>query len=298
MYSAKKLKTHLTIYLDILGLREQMISVKADVRQSEKLFLSYRKALINALTLLEPSKSEGNDLPPPWEHKIFTDNVVLAVSVDSWHGEPEFGTACSRAAAFQLSLALDGWFVRGGMSLGPLFIDDRIVFGPGLVEAYELESQIARDPRIVLSPEVSKLIKSHLRFYTEPFEAPQNGYILLDTDGRPFLNYLYEPIAFEVDKSAVLDMIRIHKRRVERNLKTFRDKPRIWAKYKWLSDYHDFFCQTWLAEAAEAKELLISREALITRPSLLVPRSTRKERNLRTVKGVGSKGRLGSGLSY
>jgi hypothetical protein len=56
---------------------------------------------------------------------------------------------------YQLSMALDDYFIRGAISVGELFLDPNTAFGPALLEAHDLESNVARDPRVILAPGVS-----------------------------------------------------------------------------------------------------------------------------------------------
>ena len=43
---------------------------------------------------------------------------------------------------------------RGGVAIGDIYHDDEAVFGPGLVRAYDIESNVAKFPRIVVDQEV------------------------------------------------------------------------------------------------------------------------------------------------
>ncbi len=45
-----------------------------------------------------------------------------------------------------------GILVRGGISIGPTFHQRGILYGSGLLKAYEIESKIAIYPRIVIDP--------------------------------------------------------------------------------------------------------------------------------------------------
>ena len=47
-------------------------------------------------------------------------------------------------------MALEGLFVRGGVSVGEFYINEDIVFGPALLDAHNTESNLACYPRIVL----------------------------------------------------------------------------------------------------------------------------------------------------
>lgn len=42
--------------------------------------------------------------------------------------------------------------LRGGMTVGDIFLKDRTIFGPAMVRAYELESNAAIYPRVVIDP--------------------------------------------------------------------------------------------------------------------------------------------------
>ena len=61
---------------------------------------------------------------------------------------------------FQFSMSVRGFFVCGAISIGNAFIDDIVVFGDALTEAYLGESKLARDPRIILT-EKAVLLRSN-----------------------------------------------------------------------------------------------------------------------------------------
>jgi hypothetical protein len=81
----------------------------------------------------------------------------------------------------QLMMALMdlGVLVRGGISIGPLYHDNNIVFGPALIEAYRLESRVAKSPRILVSGKV------HI--------ASQNGIVYFPDQGS---SAVYRPCEF------------------------------------------------------------------------------------------------------
>ena len=55
-----------------------------------------------------------------------------------------------------------GVLTRGGLSVGDLRHKDGIIFGPAMNEAYELESQVATYPRIVLSNDLQRSLLQEL----------------------------------------------------------------------------------------------------------------------------------------
>ena len=76
-----------------------------------------------------------------------------------------------------------GWMLRGGITMGQLFIDDVMVWGNALVKAYYLEDKIANYPRIVIDEEVIMECEG---------QAQLQDYFKIDFDGIYFLNYLQD----------------------------------------------------------------------------------------------------------
>lgn len=77
----------------------------------------------------------------------FSDNVVISQLPGA--NTPQL---LMQLAIWQLGAAINGFLMRGGVTIGDLVHEDEAVFGPGLNRAYYLESKIAMYPRIVLDP--------------------------------------------------------------------------------------------------------------------------------------------------
>ena len=76
--------------------------------------------------------------------------------------------------------ALDlGFLIRGGLTVGKLHHDARVVFGAGFVEAYEIERSIAIYPRVALSHNL------HTRLSYDD----RTNYLIQDPDGIWHLDY-------------------------------------------------------------------------------------------------------------
>ena len=207
--------------------------------------------------------------PSTWKFKVFTDNIVLAVPVDDDDdAEGEIGDALITAGLLQVQLSIREWFVRGAICIGDLCMDEDMVFGPALVEAYNLEQCTARDPRVVLSEECMKAVERHTLHYARRRESPQAADVAVDVDGVGFVNYLSLAVSQFVEQR--LDAIPIlaqHRDSVKKMLKKSRNDPMVWAKYRWVAQYHDFFCRTWFSKEAE---LLIPKSVLAIGPSPLL----------------------------
>jgi len=179
-----------------------------------------------------------------YQLKVFTDNIVLGYPFYSEDGESEFGHTIWAIKQYQLGMALEGFFIRGGLSMGWLFMDNNTVYGDSLLEAYMIEHKIARDPRIVLSKRVLDLVKHHTSYYFSPQDSPQNRDVLIDTDGQAFVHYLNELILVGTEKVYIQwKLLLRHKNHIEAAIDQYSSDPMIWPKYYWLANYHNYFCK-------------------------------------------------------
>jgi hypothetical protein len=258
-----KLTPHAVVFVDLLGFRE-LLSATADPQATQDLLEQYSDVIDVALDVL------GKSDRLVFSHWSFSDSFLLAASqgADDWESAIGFGTVM--VAHLQLEMVLRGWFVRGGFSLGPFYGDNRIVFGPAFLEAYEVETNLAIYPRITMTDRVLYENMQALRYYANPYESPQNGYVLVDSDNTAFVNYLYTSIGAEQDRTVSVEVVRKHKQVVERSLQQFRRNPHLLAKYQWVAAYHNFFVTTWLKDLRD--QLTIASELVRDRPVLLVPK--------------------------
>jgi len=111
------------------------------------------------------------------EIKIFSDNILIAAKTS-------IKNSLESLIEFSASIAEHflqcGYLIRGAITKGSLYIDDILVWGNGLISAYELESKCAMFPRIIFSKNVLSDVSSRTK------------QVLLkqDTDDFFYLNYL------------------------------------------------------------------------------------------------------------
>jgi hypothetical protein len=262
-------ETSVCIFMDVLGFVEaQKRSFREGRGQTD--FQRFYSSVKRELQTLNESEYDPSN--PSWRLKIFTDNIVLGYPLRNDHHESVIGNVAMDISRYQLGMARDGYFVRGGMALDSLFIDEYLAYGPALLEAYELEHDVARDPRIVVSKTVRKFLEEHFSYYAQPQDAPQNHVFLLDSDGQIFLNYLepcFEPLR-EGDAPDTETLL-LHKSHIERGLKDFAANPRVWAKYAWLSSYHNSVVSEWNGEAGLGEEFLVDKKLHRTGPVRISP---------------------------
>jgi len=261
-------------FLDILGY-QQMIKKAQENGKSQEFLDHLYVTLKSAVKRLHDPLGEENDVfrsPILTKdlHRVvtFTDNIVLAYPIEDNDGESELGMIVSQVADFQLTLAKAGFFVRGAIAIGTLFIDNYLVFGQGLLDAYNAEKNMARDPRIVLTKKTQESVRSHLNYYANPDEAPQVREFFRDSDGQYFVNYLERTMIAEYELGPPDDESVInHKNAVETKLDEYLSEPSLWSKYSWVAHYHNYFCDLCPYFSDEHK---IDLNRFQIRPSLIV----------------------------
>lgn len=135
-------KEHIVAFLDVLGFRS--LVTKNNVNKINEYFkiTEIVKDEIGKISV----KSDINFV-------TFSDSIVLVVKFgvndDRLFKVRQF---CIAISILQRNLAKSDIWLRGGISFGKLAFDKEknIIFGPALINAYELESRHAKFPRVLL----------------------------------------------------------------------------------------------------------------------------------------------------
>lgn len=181
----------------------------------------------------------------PFRWRTLTDSVIVAGPLFSFHPESTLAYMVLPAASAQFKLARLGWFLRGGITIGDLYMDDQIVIGNAMLDAYEMEEQ-ADVPRVLVDESIVAITKIALTYYGDPYESAANDLFVIDTDQRAFVNYLHAPLSFDYPYDPMLEMLNEHRVRVEDNLEASRGVRRHHRKYRWIAAYHNWFCRRYL----------------------------------------------------
>lgn len=131
---------------------------------------------------------EDNPLPN-YQISHFSDSVILSFELPK--DENIAGFLSILKSLIIALLQTNNILVRGGMCKGNIYHTDKMVFGPGVNQAYIMESQIAIFPRII----VDKCIVDAFYSWNEKAdpkkgEAKLDDFFELDFDGNYIFNYL------------------------------------------------------------------------------------------------------------
>ncbi|HEX8671566.1 MAG TPA: hypothetical protein VF710_06745 [Longimicrobium sp.] len=134
----------------------------------------------------------------------------------------------------QLMLLRERVYIRGGMAVGGIFFAGTKLFGPGLLEAYNLENKLARYPRIAVSEGALTLAQSG-RFGG----AFHDGYVTTSSDGVSYIDYLRGASHEYRGFGEYLDLLWEHRGWITELLERTGTPDAVREKYEWMATYHD-----------------------------------------------------------
>ncbi|MBN1970416.1 MAG: hypothetical protein JXR48_10105 [Candidatus Delongbacteria bacterium] len=233
-----KVEEYVCAFIDVLGFKNMITECKEDSKMLNDNLHKVLGALENEIKDLQSDK-DFNAL----DYKVFSDNIFIGIKLWSEYHENEIFDMITTLAKIQLNLALEGIFIRGGVVIDKLYIDERIIFGPGIINSHVLESKISIYPRIILSHEIKDMIEVYSNFYDKEDETPAETLLINDHDDYFYINYLSLLIEDEETLLVIEQKLLDHKNIIEVNLNKFDKDDKIRIKFCWLASYHNNFIQ-------------------------------------------------------
>ncbi|MGV1947418.1 MULTISPECIES: hypothetical protein [Agrobacterium] len=136
-----------------------------------------------------------------------------------------------------------GVLVRGGVTIGQAHHDEEIVYGVGVLSAYELESKVADFPRVILDDSVVRACDEFAAI-DEIAEVYRKARIARASDGLHYLDFFLEVSLFNRADPQNL-AVRSHHLyvdgiKIRDQLQTMLDKstsnPKVNRKIKWIAE--------------------------------------------------------------
>ena len=244
------------VLADVLGISRATIACQS-IEESQEICTRLHDAL-NEYRSYAREMSDPKYFTPTGSFTAFSDLIVIGEKIPdtSQDAESELGQILSSVMIHQTNMALEGFFVRGGLAIGELHLSPQMCFGKALIKAHRLEQE-ADFPRIIISNGVDALMQHHLTHYSDPGRAPHAMDFVRDEDSRVFVNYLQASNLGDYTDNVLLKK---HKEIIEQRLAEFKGNDRIRPKYEWLRDYHNFFCSNfyWGFDMDEVEHELVT----------------------------------------
>lgn len=214
----------LILFLDFLGFREIVDETTDDPAALGRLI-----AGLNAISrIVEDGPIESERVTQ------FSDSLVVSYRVDETSGV--FWLLHAMAMTV-VELAGRGYLLRGAVTIGELYHDDRHVVGPAMVAAYEMESRRAIVPRVIVDPTVLKTAREHTGDLHTPHdeEGYVRSFIAVDDDREHFFDYVSWRSVVEIvgaDDDSYGEYLAQIARLIGRGLR--HSDARVLQKYLWL----------------------------------------------------------------
>lgn len=182
----------IVFFLDILGFRKIVEETEKSGEQIKKIL-----NFINKLnSFKEDSFEESSYSKNTKQVTQFSDTLVISFKITD---NGQLFNTLVEVQHILIDAISHGFLIRGGVSLGSLIHTDKILMGPALIEAYDLESSIANYPRIVISQNIIDIASQYsIDIHNEQDEKNFIKECLwLDCDGYYFIDY-FDKIQCEI----------------------------------------------------------------------------------------------------
>jgi hypothetical protein len=210
-------------YLDILGFRELIETHSAgDISRILRILAES----------VEPSamfKKENIQFTK------FSDTVIRSMP-EAKHYPQNFLFELRSILHSQIALIPRGITVRGAVTIGEIVQSWKVVYGRGVVRAYELESKKDSPPRIVIDNDALSAVRPAIERNNLTTEL--DG--LVRTDGsESYLDYLRAcERELNVPEQEYPMFLKHHRDLVHSGLRKYAACPSVLRKYEWLEAYH------------------------------------------------------------
>lgn len=227
LQTTMKYENRIVLFLDILNFKNL---VDATVDKDDKDIGEKIKELHDAVSDLRQSVMTPISLSNKYSRRVtqFSDSLVISIKEDDTEEQWLFFDDILQLI---VNLSLKGIFCRGAISQGKLFHDNKVVFGPALIDAYLTESKAALYPRVIFDRVIVEKINKEI-------DVDKTLQYKTDTDDKVYLDYFAGPRHLMRGEN---EFIKIHLLNLRRQIiDGLRFKsPDIRIKYGWMKNKYN-----------------------------------------------------------
>ncbi len=216
-------------YFDVLGYKA---TIKESTNQ-KKFLVTMLFSKDSILSVIRNHKGNLNI-----ECRTYSDNFLIYLKKDGVEEYEALNRLCSIVRRIQVLLLMNHEvLIRGGITVGSFFCNDKIVFGEGLINAVELETKIAKNPRIVIDSNA---------FVSENLDLlRRNSTLVEDADGQLYINYFFDRNALQLIQGVCKKLVSkncTYPANVKDEIK-IREKEKTISKMVWLLVHFNKECE-------------------------------------------------------
>ncbi|MBE6358194.1 MAG: hypothetical protein E7057_02980 [Lentisphaerae bacterium] len=227
---------HIVAFLDFLGASEKM----RDPKENNKFLqsINYVYSFANYIHK-DMKKSYKSNI----KIKIFSDNIIIATEIqDTKNIMGYFANIEHFSLLLYMNALLNHNIIRGAISIGNLYMDDTLVYGEALLNAFNGESKIANYPRIIIERTIFDYISKEMLNLCNFLEVDE--VIREDIDGELYLNPFWGIALLDGGKSKVEQYLRRNGSFILHEYKKLlaKNKTTVFPKYHWLANQFNEYC--------------------------------------------------------
>lgn len=249
-----KYSNKIVAFIDILGFKKIVEESELD---SSKLELIYRSLEflkgreksdewnLQLIEIEEDAQKKGTssfDIASKTSCTCFSDSIVVSVGYS--HDDDinkTLSTLIANLAFIGAKFMREGILLRGAIAMGNLIhTSNGLIVGPGLVNAYQLESQEAKEPRIILSEDLFKLLNYPLLSKHDRY--PYHQYLEAFDDGHTgFHQMIYYQVLqswTEMTNDTLKSELSQIRKVIADGLESSAGHPAVNSKYQWLAKHY------------------------------------------------------------
>jgi len=238
-----KYEQRLVAFIDILGWTQAVITSASDPEATRVLGLAV--SLIRGQTQMTDwqAKSSGDGgWPGDPQATHFSDCLIVSTKADN-AGKSQLISTLGFLAE---GLLHHGFVLRGGLTVGDLYHQNSMVFGPALLKAHDLESRCAVYPRVILDPMLAKQWgQGDVYRFGDGTEIGRARTWRLSHDGFWFFDFIQPfgggPDFVRIPALMAKTLVPLRSL-VVRRLQSLKADHSVWQKYVWLANYFNEVC--------------------------------------------------------
>ena len=243
-------ETRIVAFIDILGFKniikrsEENIKIIKNINDAIEFLKTWEKSNkwnLKIIEIEEDAQKKGIE-NFNIEHKTncttFSDSIVVSVQADDQNINEVCSTLIANLAYISAMLLSENFLLRGGITIGKLqHKENGVILGPALIEAYELEKNISKFPRIILSDKLIKKLNYPLKEKNNRY--PYHQYVYRFSDGCVGFHQM---IYFQVTQSwtefpnDIKLLLKKAKNVIVSGLDQSFEMPDIYNKYLWIKN--------------------------------------------------------------
>lgn len=233
----------LVTFFDVLGFRN-LLQTRSGAEIRELLSLFRRVSEGDAV---RPTRSDEMRMISEVHAEIVSDAIVRTRTTETQYHAGPLVWELIDLLHIQIDCLNNGILVRGAMTIGHMHLGigfDGPVFGPGLVQAYEMEDREVVFPRVAIHEDVIARHREDSSLWREGHDYEEEARHLRnllreDESGLHYIDYLRASLS-EFDNGYLdwLSFLYRHKELVERGLSS-NPNATIRRKFSWLKNYHN-----------------------------------------------------------